>query len=196
MLGTRSRAHHDFPHNFRCYLRPTMLSTTTQTASYFNRVVEEEHVKFKRNCEIWNKILEDGSAPVAVHGDILCTIGQANLFQNKRFKQFKDLIELHQDESAEKKATESDLKGFWEMIHYQVEDVHNRFHSLEEMKLRNWAKEEKPEVEKLQTSFSKNAKTKSKPIPENKSTANKVVPSNFKSFRQKLKKNKLEKTNE
>ena len=82
--------------------------------------------------------MDDESAPDHVQGQILSAIGQANLFQNKRFKQFKELIELHKDKNAEKKATEADLSGFWEMIYYQVEDVHKRFSQLEELKSKNW----------------------------------------------------------
>ena len=131
-----------------------MSSTTAHTATYFTKVADEEHSKFQKSCEIWNKVLEEGTAPEDVQGDILCAIGQANLFQNKRLKQFKDLIELHRDESAEKKATESDLAGFWDMIYHQVEDVHKRFNSLESMRSRNWESEEKPEITNSQKSAS------------------------------------------
>ena len=169
-----------------------MVSTASspKTVTYFNKIVEEEHVKFRRSCEIWKKILEDGSAPVDVHGDILCAIGQANLFQNKRLKQFKDLIDQYRDENAEKKTTESDLEGFWDMILYQVKDVHKRFDSLENMKSRNWVKVEKPA--NLQTSISgKMAKPKAKSSSfDNERSKN--VPSNFTLFKQQMMRNKLE----
>ena len=113
----------------------------SKSARHFNEIVAKEETKFRKCCKIWNKVLEENSAPENVQGQILSAIGQANLFQNKRFKQFKELIELHKDETAEKKATEEDLQGFWEMIHFQVEDVHKRFQDLEDLRAKNWEEE-------------------------------------------------------
>lgn len=55
-----------------------------------------------------------------------------------------------QDKSAEKAAHESDLDGFWEMIFYQVEDVHKRFEELNKLQENGWVAEAQqvPQVKK------------------------------------------------
>jgi len=164
----------------------------SQSAARFNQIVKKEELKFKESCGVWNKILEDGSAPESFQGQILSAIGQANLFQNKRFKQFKELIELHKDENAEKKATEEDLVGFWEMIYYQVEDVHKRFSYLDDLKSRNWEEEKKEPIQPPKPSVPQ-AKTKATV----KNVGKKPVSSKFKLFRQQmLAKKQVEKTDE
>jgi len=173
-------------------LPPQKTTEDSKSAIYFNHIVEKEEIKFRQSCTIWNKVLEAGSAPERVHGQILSAIGQANLFQNKRFKQFKELIELHKDKNAEKKATEADLAGFWEMIYYQVEDVHKRFSALEELKSRDW-EEEKPESKEPVKPAVLKVKTK-QPVKNLKKPA---VSSKFKLFRQQmLEKKASEKAND
>lgn len=148
-----------------------------KTAKHFTLIVEKEDRKFKTSCERWNKVLEENTAPEAYHGLILSAIGQANLFQNKRFKQFKELIELHKDKFAEKKATVEDLDGFWEMISIQVDDVHKRFEQLEKLSSLNWVEEGcEPKVEKKKVKVKEVTKKTSKP----------VVSSKFKLFRQQM----------
>lgn len=106
----------------------------------FTKLVATEEAIFTSSLNKWNKILENG-VPEEVQGDILAAIGQAQLFTQKRFKQFKELIELHKDKNAEKVALASDLDGFWDMIYFQVKDVHKRFSELDVLEKNNWHKE-------------------------------------------------------
>ncbi|XP_047125980.1 metacaspase-2 isoform X1 [Hydra vulgaris] len=106
----------------------------------FTKLVATEEAIFTSSLNKWNKILENG-VPEEVQGDILAAIGQAQLFTQKRFKQFKELIELHKDKNAEKVALASDLDGFWDMIYFQVKDVHKRFSELDVLEKNNWQKE-------------------------------------------------------
>lgn len=64
-------------------------------------------------------------------GAIRTTIGQAKLLMSQRFKQFSDLIDNCEFNTGQHKTTLNDLSGFWEMIGYQIEDVSEKFKSLE-----------------------------------------------------------------
>lgn len=55
-----------------------------------------------------------------MRGQIRTTVGQAKLLMDQRFKQFSGLIDNCEFKLGEKETTCMDLKGFWEMIYYQV----------------------------------------------------------------------------
>jgi len=160
-----------------------------KSAMYFHHLVVKEEIKFKECCDKWNKILEEDNVPEEAHGNILSAIGQALLFQNKRFKQFKELIELHKDKSAEKAAYASDLHGFWEMIFYQVEDVHKRFADIELLRLNNW--EEKKVEQVSRPKVIKKVASQIEPKQKEAKTKKTVVSSKFKMFRQQMMAKKL-----
>lgn len=160
-----------------------------KSATYFHQLVVKEEIKFKECCDKWNKILEEDNVPEEAHGNILSAIGQALLFQNKRFKQFKELIELHKDKSAEKAAYASDLHGFWEMIFYQVEDVHKRFADIELLRLNNW--EEKKVEQVSRPKVMKKVASQIEPKQKEAKTKKTVVSSKFKMFRQQMMAKKL-----
>merc|ERR1719411_2278557 len=69
-----------------------------------------------------------------------------------------------------------DLKGFWEMIFIQVEDVDKKFLNLEERKRNNW------EEVVIPVKKDKAAKKISNIVKKLPSTAAKVASSNIKAF--------------
>ena len=71
-------------------------------------------------------------------GDIRSVVGQAKLVMSERFHQFSGLVDNCEFDQGEKKTTRMDLRGFWEMIYYQVEDVDQKFEALEKQKQSNW----------------------------------------------------------
>ncbi|XP_057313401.1 disks large-associated protein 5-like isoform X2 [Hydractinia symbiolongicarpus] len=154
-----------------------------KSVNHFTALVSSEEEKFSSCCEKWNKVMEENTAPEKDHGNILAAIGQAQLFMRKRFKQFKELIELHKDKTAEKAAHASDLDGFWEMIYFQVKDVHKRFAELEVLQNNNWEEpQDSCKAVKKVTKVKKNVVVK-KPAPSKTSTRK----SDFKKFREQMK---------
>ena len=77
-------------------------------------------------------------------------VGQAKLVMSERFHQFSGLVDNCEFDRGEKKTTIMDLRGFWEMIYYQVEDVNQKFEALEKQRQSNWIQEE--ELDNLKTS--------------------------------------------
>ena len=53
-------------------------------------------------------------------GELRCVIGQGRLVMAERFNQFSGLVDNCEFKQGEKETTCMDLKGFWEMIYYQV----------------------------------------------------------------------------
>ncbi|XP_066919613.1 disks large-associated protein 5-like isoform X2 [Clytia hemisphaerica] len=164
---------------------PQQVSEPEESASvkHFTNLVAKEESKFRTSIDRWEKILEEKTTPEQHHGNILAAIGQAQLFMRKRFNQFKELIELHKDKSAEKAAHASDLDGFWEMIYYQVEDVHKRFENLDALEKNGWVNEEE---EKAKKTVKKIVKKTVKPKIETKAKTGGSKKSEFAKFRQQM----------
>lgn len=158
-----------------------------KSVNHFTALVSSEEEKFSSCCEKWNKVMEENTAPEKDHGNILAAIGQAQLFMRKRFKQFKELIELHKDKTAEKAAHASDLDGFWEMIYFQVEDVHKRFAELEVLQNNNWEEPQDGSKAVKKVIKVKKSVAVKKAAPSKTSTRK----SDFKKFREQMKANKL-----
>ncbi|XP_066919150.1 disks large-associated protein 5-like [Clytia hemisphaerica] len=170
---------------------PQQVSEPEESASvkHFTNLVANEESKFRTSIDRWEKILEEKTTPEQHHGNILAAIGQAQLFMRKRFNQFKELIELHKvscqkDKSAEKAAHASDLDGFWEMIYYQVEDVHKRFENLDALEKNGWVNEEEEKAKKTVKKIVKKT-VKPKKI-ETKAKTGGSKKSEFAKFRQQM----------
>ena len=70
---------------------------------------------------------------------------------SERFQQFSGLVDNCEFNRGEKKTTTMDLRGFWEMIYFQVEDVNKKFEALEKRKEINWLQEELVKEDNLKT---------------------------------------------
>ena len=55
-------------------------------------------------------------------GDIRSVVGQARLVKSERFRQFSGLLDNCEFARGERKTTPMDLRGFWDMIYFQVVD--------------------------------------------------------------------------
>lgn len=74
----------------------------------------------------------EGNNKEEMLGAIRTTIGQAKLLMSQRFKQFSDLIDRCEFNTGQPPTRLNDLSGFWEMIRYQVDDVLQKFKSLDQ----------------------------------------------------------------
>merc|ERR1712055_397248 len=92
-------------------------------------------------CDRWEKKLKmnKGVMSDATEGELRCVIGQGRLVMAERFNQFSGLVDNCEFKQGEKETTCMDLKGFWEMIYFQVEDVDKKFKKLSEIESNNWA---------------------------------------------------------
>lgn len=117
-------------------------------------------------------------------------IGQSHLLINKKFEQFRSLIDRCAENISENPVTCEDLHGFWDMVYiqvrimlniltvayfldlilkifyififYQVVNLNKRFENLKSMKNNNWEEILPVEKEVKKQKPVKKAKTKSK----------------------------------
>lgn len=111
------------------------------TVSSLRKTLEEETRRLTVLCTRWSDILDnDGNGIIddSTKGDVRSVVGQAKLVISERFHQFSGLVDNCEFDRGEKKTTLMDLRGFWEMIYYQVEDVDQKFEALEKQKQSNW----------------------------------------------------------
>jgi len=143
----------------------------------FREDLQSEYDRLTSLCESWeNTVNEVGYIPDGLKGEIRCVVGQARLVMVERFQQFSGLIDNCEFNRGHKETTCMDLKGFWEMIFIQVEDVDKKFLNLEERKRNNW------EEVVIPVKKDKAVKKISNMVKKLPSTAAKVASSNIKAF--------------
>ncbi|XP_069128261.1 uncharacterized protein [Argopecten irradians] len=146
---------------------------------YFRNLMATETNTFNGYCSKWEDVSK--STPEIdeeVEGQIRTCIGQAQLLIAQHFKQLKGLVDNCEFRTGEKETTLTDLQGFWDMIYYQVEDVHTKFTGLEKLKDNNWV-QDKPKVTKKIV--------KKKPVAK-PTVKRPAVASKFAAFRAQMKK--------
>eukprot|EP00794_Sanderia_malayensis_P004580 gene4579-5182_t len=141
-----------------------------KSSAQFNKLVKDEEQKFMKLIKYWNSVLSEDQLAEEVNGKIRTVIGQAQLLMDQRFKQFVGLVDVHQSKVAVKDVTATDLQGFWDMIFFQIEDVHKKFEDLEEQRERGW--EEEKSVRKMTEKKKQPAETQDKPKAVKKESVN------------------------
>ncbi|KAK6178762.1 hypothetical protein SNE40_011274 [Patella caerulea] len=135
---------------------------TEDTATCVNQESENHDVEYFRNKtqsetdkliglgDEWSNYMKDNNnLSEEVEGSIRTVVGQGQLLMDQRFKQFLGLVDNCEFKRGEKETTVEDLQGFWDMIYFQVEDVHKKFEALVKRKDNNWVEENKePMVKK------------------------------------------------
>lgn len=114
------------------------------SVEHFRNILTSESKNLTQLCERWSRVLEQNQKPEEINdnngtteeeeeflGAIRSTIGQAKLLMSQRFKQFSDLIDNCEFNTGQMPTRLNDLSGFWEMISFQVEDVMQKFRSLD-----------------------------------------------------------------
>jgi len=79
--------------------------------------------------------------PEECRENILSTVGLAKLLMAQKLTQFRGLCDKNINVSVEEDPfvpTAGDLAGFWDMVHIQVEQVHNRFAELQKLRSEGW----------------------------------------------------------
>uniref|UniRef100_A0A8C2ZBC2 Discs, large (Drosophila) homolog-associated protein 5 n=1 Tax=Cyclopterus lumpus TaxID=8103 RepID=A0A8C2ZBC2_CYCLU len=113
---------------------------------YFRSVIVNETERLTTLCVNWEPNVEDESIPEEMRDRMRTAVGQARLLMKERFKQFSGLVDDCELGRGEKITTCTDLQGFWDMVYYQVEDVHKKFGALKEAESRGWVEEHKPQL--------------------------------------------------
>merc|ERR1712025_182205 len=123
----------------------------TQDGHYFIKVLENEIFKFEENiCDFEEDLNGGGNIPDDVRDTILTVIGMAKLLMAQKLTQFRELCYKNINVSREEDPfvpTCQDLAGFWDMVSIQVDQIHDRFQKLVDLRKAGWVVK-KPEVVK------------------------------------------------
>ncbi|XP_014639719.1 PREDICTED: disks large-associated protein 5-like [Ceratotherium simum simum] len=71
-------------------------------------------------------------------GLIRIAVGQTRLLMKERFKQFEGLVDDCEYKRSEKDTTCADLDGFWDMVRFQIQDIHQKFNNLTKLEECGW----------------------------------------------------------
>ncbi|NXQ86164.1 DLGP5 protein, partial [Nyctibius grandis] len=104
---------------------------------YFRNILRSETERLMSQCLQW-----DGKCELDIPEDakdlIRTTVGQTRLLIAERFKQFEGLVDNCEFKRGEKETTCTDLDGFWDMVHFQIEDVNKKFDNLKKLQDNDW----------------------------------------------------------
>ena len=118
-----------------------VLNSSQLKVKPFRDLLVSETNRLTSLCNSWEgkltSIPEDSSFE-DIKGEIRTVIGQGRLIMAERFHQFSGLVDNCEFSRGEKETTDQDLKGFWEMIFIQVEDVNNKFENLVKVEENSW----------------------------------------------------------
>uniref|UniRef100_A0A1B6GGJ1 Uncharacterized protein n=1 Tax=Cuerna arida TaxID=1464854 RepID=A0A1B6GGJ1_9HEMI len=105
--------------------------------SELRNLYECERNRLNTLCDKWQKVLDKTptkSLNDENRGKIMAVLGQTRLLLSKKMKQFEDLLSdiNNQSEISHPPITLQDVEGFWELVMIQVNELYNKFKSLEE----------------------------------------------------------------
>uniref|UniRef100_A0A672GHQ8 Discs, large (Drosophila) homolog-associated protein 5 n=1 Tax=Salarias fasciatus TaxID=181472 RepID=A0A672GHQ8_SALFA len=117
---------------------------TIESVLLFRSEIARETERLTALSLLWESKVEDESIPEDMRDGMRTAVGQARLLMKERFGQFAGLVDDCELGRGDRVTTCSDLQGFWDMVHYQVEDVGRKFDALKEAEGRGWAEEHRP----------------------------------------------------
>jgi len=107
----------------------------------FRDLLTKEMERLTKVCNDWEaKIsnIPEGPSFEDIKGEVRSVVGQGRLIMAERFHQFSGLVDNCEFKRGEKETTTEDLRGFWEMIFIQVEDVDKKFTNLAVVEANEW----------------------------------------------------------
>lgn len=155
--------------------------------NYYLKLLDDNTIELNKLCDAYQKYTDQSNVEFYVSneeslGEIQTAIGKAQLLINQKFKQFRGLcmknlkekMEYIEHKEGEFVTLDGDLAGFWDMVCLQIDDIHNLFKKLEEMKANNW---EFVRTVSKSKAIPKKTENKRPLINSNKTTNNKVTVS-------------------
>ncbi|XP_058422953.1 disks large-associated protein 5 isoform X2 [Diceros bicornis minor] len=112
-------------------------SQSQHNVLYFRNILRSETEELTSHCLEWERKLEL-DIPDEAKGLIRIAVGQTRLLMKERFKQFEGLVDDCEYKRSEKDTTCADLDGFWDMVRFQIQDIHQKFNNLTKLEVCGW----------------------------------------------------------
>ena len=117
------------------------IESSHEDVKEFRDLLSKETTRINNLCQMWEdkiQTIPDDPDSELVKGELRSVVGQGRLVIKERFHQFSGLVDNCEFNRGEKKTTHDDLRGFWEMIFIQVEDVDRKFSNLSKVEANGW----------------------------------------------------------
>jgi len=128
--------------NLNAILNNTSNQEERHDGRWFLKQLDDEIGKIKDKINQIDEICLDENLHnrEEIDGKIRASVGKAHLLINKKLSQFKELCNknLTQTEDEQYKTLDKDLEGFFEMVSYQIDDIHKTFDEILFLKNNNW----------------------------------------------------------
>ena len=130
------------------YLNNSSIESTEANSNQKPEIILSESVSYHSTrllglCHVWEDRLKDISINdsntydhEAINEEFAAVVGKTKLLISGKFRQFESLIAVYNDtkdnenDKKNKKITQQDLQGFWELIDLQIKDLDNGFDHL------------------------------------------------------------------
>ena len=149
-LSQRKHSNVNIRENNNNYLSNSSLKNTEVSSNQKSEIVLSEKVSYHSTrllalCQVWEDMLK--AIPIndnnrndheAINEELAAVVGKTRLLINGKFRQFESLIAVYNDTTdseknnkKNKKITQQDLQGFWELIDLQIKDLDTGFDHLD-----------------------------------------------------------------
>ena len=150
-LLQRKHSNVNIRENNNNYLSNSSLKNTEVSSNQKSEIVLSEKVSYHSTrllalCQVWEDMLK--AIPIndsnrndheAINEELAAVVGKTRLLINGKFRQFESLIAVYNDakdnenSKKNKKITQQDLQGFWELIDLQIKDLDTGFDHLNKL---------------------------------------------------------------
>ena len=147
-LLQRKHSNVNIRENNNNYLSNSSLKNTEVSSNQKSEIVLSEKISYHSTrllalCQVWEDMLK--AIPIndsnrndheAINEELAAVVGKTRLLINGKFRQFESLIAVYNDSKdrennkKNKKITQQDLQGFWELIDLQIKDLDTGFDHL------------------------------------------------------------------
>lgn len=109
---------------------------TSEDIENFRNVVENTSERLLNLCDEWTREININEKKIGeeIVQRIHSVIGKSQLLRTSKFAQFKGFLNDAEGNTIGKPVNLDDIRGFWETIHIQVEQVKKSFAELNELK--------------------------------------------------------------
>ena len=113
---------------------------TSQDIENYKNLVDETSQTLLDLCDKWTREIDVNEKQMdeEIVQRIHSVIGKSHLLRTSKFVQFKGFLNDAQGNTIGKPVNSDDIRGFWETIYLQVEQVVKAFAELDELKLNNY----------------------------------------------------------
>lgn len=116
---------------------------TTEDIESYGKKVDDTSNRLLNLCDAWSREIDENGKNISedIVQKIHSVIGKTQLLRNSKFKQFRGFLSDAQQKTIGKPVMLDDIRGFWETIYIQVNEVEKTFEQLEKLKQANYVEQ-------------------------------------------------------